>query len=209
MKFLVQSLTSVFVTQLDLDQEKEQVVTYALQLIISTITAYVLIIVFAYLLGILHIVLPMAIAHSVLRVCAGGAHGSTSTHCFIMGVLIFNTLGAIVKTILPLYNSTTLYVSSLLIFIFAIIIVRKFAPADVPDKPIATQAQREKLRKISLWVIVIWYAVIKLLLIITGDRYAIFVISTGWGILWQCFTLTKAGFKFTEVIDKLLIAVKV
>jgi accessory gene regulator B len=209
METLVKSLTSIFTKQLSLDQDKEQIIAYSLRLVISSIIGYLAIILIAYPLNILHITIPMAIAHSVLRVCSGGAHASTSTHCFIIGSLIFSALGLIVKWLLPIYNFMYISVSSAFIFIIAILIIKKYAPADVPDKPIKAKAQREKLKKLSLWVVIIWYLVIKLSLLFTGDRYATFIIATGWGILWQSFTLTKAGYKFTEFLDSLLFNIKI
>ena len=99
-------------------------------------------------------------------------------------------------------------VISILILIWAFMIVYKLAPVDSQSKPIRTEAKRKRLKKSSILILSVY------LVIIVGNiicyyatRKVDLLVYSGCihiGLLWQVFSLTKVGHKVLGKLDALL-----
>lgn len=78
-----------------LNKDQEQIVTFAVQLIESTISSTVAIVLVALALGNLTETVIVLAAAIPMRLAAGGGHCNTALRCTLAGALVFPTLGLI------------------------------------------------------------------------------------------------------------------
>lgn len=201
MEKMVNRILLNYKKHLSIDENKEAILRYSLHLVISSITGFGLALLIAWLLGIFTYVLVIMVMVALLRTFSGGAHCSSAVNCTVFGAIMMNLLGLFVKYF-PL-NRELGFTSMLLTFLFSLWAICIYAPADTPGKPITTKVKREKLRKRSLITICIWYAVVLGWFSVT-DQFNLMMNLTFIGVLWQSFTLTKSGYHFCHLADKIL-----
>lgn len=190
-KFVVNYLKKNLV----LNQDQEQIVIFATQLIESTVSSIGAIVLVAFLLGNLQETVIVLAAAAALRLAAGGAHCNTALRCTLAGAVIFPTLGLI-----PQYFQVDSYWVILVPIIASLISIAKYAPAEAPGKPLNNQEYIKKMYRISLSLVVL-IAVLALFLFPTKSN-----VSTGLvtGLAWQAFNITSLGYKLILGLDKLI-----
>ena len=93
----------------------------------------------------------------------------------------------------------------LCIYVFAAIVIYKKAPMDTPNKPIINPQKIRRLRKQS-FLTLLGYAFLSTLLFFLSKGNLMLVsfsFSIDCAVLWQIFTLTKAGAFFISKGDAL------
>lgn len=198
---IITRIISIYEKRLDIDNNQIPILRYSLRLVISTVLGYVLALIVAYILNIFLYVLVIMITISLFRAFSGGAHCSNMINCGIYGMIIVSGLGMLVKFTKP--SQLTILVISILVFIFSIWAINKYAPADTPGKPIKAKAKRLRLKKTSFILGCLWYGSIIGWYFIFGKVNWIVYAST-LGVFWQSFTLTKTGYKFCHICDMAL-----
>lgn len=183
--------------ELKLSEDKLEIVTFGYRLFIYSILGYSFIVVLALLFGTLGASLTAAITASLFRIFSGGAHASTQKRCTIIGAVIFNLIGL---TATICYNSISLYLINLLFWITAIVALITFilyAPADTPGKPITTKVQRDKLKKISIALLVIWIVLSKFVFKGETNTYKLYLLSSTLGLAWQSVSLWPSTYQWS------------
>lgn len=176
-------------SELNLSEDKLEIVTFGYRLFIYSFLGYSIIILVALLFGTLRATLTAAITASIFRIFSGGAHASTQKRCTIIGAIIFNLIG-LAATIC--YNNISLHLINLLFWITAIVALVTFilyAPADTPGKPITTKVQRDKLKKISILLLLIWIVLSKFIFKGVTNTYKLYFLSSTLGLAWQSVSL--------------------
>ena len=182
--------------ELKLSEDKLEIVTFGYRLLIYSILGYSFIVLVALLFGTLGATLTAAITASLFRIFSGGAHASTQKRCTIIGAVIFNLIGL---TATICYNSISLYLINLLFWIIAIVALITFvlyAPADTPGKPITTKVQRDKLKKISIALLVIWIVLSKFVFKGETNTYKLYLLSSTLGLAWQSVSLWPSTYRW-------------
>ncbi|MBU5676014.1 accessory gene regulator B family protein [Alkaliphilus sp. MSJ-5] len=182
--------------ELKLSEDKLEIVTFGYRLLIYSILGYSFIVLVALLFGTLGASLTAAITASLFRIFSGGAHASTQKRCTIIGAVIFNLIGL---TATICYNSISLYLINLLFWITAIVALITFilyAPADTPGKPITTKVQRDKLKKISIALLVIWIVLSKFVFKGETNTYKLYLLSSTLGLAWQSVSLWPSTYRW-------------
>ncbi len=199
MEACIDRIINFYKAQLNIDERQCEILKYAIRIVISTVLGYTLILVLAWLLDIFYLVLVIAITVSIYRSASGGAHCSNVINCGLYSAITANILGMIANLFNP--TSATMLTFMIIIFLFSIWTINKYAPADTPGKPISSKIKREKLRTysfmiVSLWCTgsIFWYS--------SGRNLNVFVYGSTVGILWQSFTVTDWGYRFCHLIDK-------
>jgi len=95
--------------------------------------------------GIAHLLLIAVFSMGIYRVPAGGVHSKSHIACFITSSIMF--LGNIVLSLS--IRSSYIDFIYIFIFLFNILIIHFFAPADTEMKPIVSKKQRRNLKIIS------------------------------------------------------------
>jgi len=178
-----------------INQDQEQIIIFASQLIESTITSLGAIVLAGWLMGNLGETLIVLVAACTLRLAAGGPHCRTALHCALAGAVVFPVLGLI-----PKYYKIESYWLLFLLMIVSIICVVKYAPAEAPGKPLTNKKYIKKMYWISL-IISVLISFLALFFFHTENK-----ISTGLiiGLIWQALTITPVGYKFAAGLDHLI-----
>jgi accessory gene regulator B len=134
----------------DIDDEKSEVIFYGLQLIIGEIPKIFLLFALGILLGLwwqtflaFFLILPY-------KVCSGGFHLKTHIGCILCTNIVYCG-NAFISTLFSFQNDIIKYAVIGIIFIFGIIMVSLYAPADTENLPILTKKER-KIKKILSYV---------------------------------------------------------
>lgn len=134
----------------EIDDEKAEVIQYGLELIIGEIPKIVLLFVIAIILKIGWLVVFAYFTMLPYKIVAGGFHLKTNIGCTIGTLTIYygNVLISEYITWTPIYMK---YIMILVIFIFSIIMISLYAPADTVNLPILTKKER-KTKKILSYI---------------------------------------------------------
>jgi len=131
----------IYETLPNVDPGRREVIEYGVYMTISEIVKISLLLIIASLLHIIPYVLGVIIIYGVQRTFLGGLHAKTHLTCVI-------THSAIVFGVLALSFVTQIDKLWLLLIIvpFSYITAYKYAPADMPQKPVKSKKQRKQLR---------------------------------------------------------------
>ena len=208
-KRISQSIAIKLKDNLNLDQDKYEVVEYGLFAIIHMIFSVGLIILFGTVFNVLLEALIISFTIAILRKSSGGAHASTDLSCAIIGV-IFSVIPAIIFVNINI-DIISLILISFFIFLLSFYLIYKLAPVDSPNKPIRSEKKIKRLKKGSLITLGIYMVlfIINVLLSIKSDAaiFKIYGLCISFGVLWQSLTLTKLGHIILNLMDSFFIEI--
>lgn len=203
MQRIIDKFANCLQSELNLDDEKRDAVAYGAYWLLDILLSYGSIIVAGIIFGVLKPALAVTITSSALRVVSGGAHCGSVRNCVMLSIAISIGFGSLARPIAEILPNQLIPISALLVWGPGLIAVKKFSPADTPNKPIVKEAQRRCLQNLSTIFMVGWMICYMVFLIINLVSYEILIAST-LGLLWQLFSITPKGYRFTNNIDKLL-----
>lgn len=134
----------------EIDDEKAEVILYGIQLIVGEIPKFFLMFGFGILLGLWW---QTALAFFLLlpyKVVSGGFHLKTHLGCILCTNLVYCG-NAFISTIWNFPSETIKYITIGAIWIFSIIMISLYAPADTENVPILTKRER-KIKKILSYI---------------------------------------------------------
>lgn len=134
----------------EVDDEKAEVIFYGIQLIVGEIPKIFLMFILGFLLGLWWQTILAFILLLPYKTTSGGFHLKTHLGCFICTNL-FYCGNAYISTIWNFPNEISKYITILAIWIFGIIMVSIYAPADTENLPILTKKER-KTKKILSYI---------------------------------------------------------
>jgi len=138
-----QRITNYIRTKMpNMDDEKAEIINFGLLVLLGECPKLIILVLLAWWLDILFLTLITLIAMALYRTQGGGLHLHGHIHCFLFSTLIFCGTGLLAQAMLSL-SMLTQYLLYILIFIFAMIVIDKYAPADTKNIPMI----RPKLRK--------------------------------------------------------------
>ena len=174
----------------EVDDEKAEVIFYGLQNIVGEIPKIFLLFGIAFLLGILK---ETVIAFLILvpyRSASGGFHLKTHLGC-ILGTSTFY-FGIVFLSKYIVLEQIAKYAITLLVWIFGMIMIKKYAPADTENVPILAKSDRKKKQMLSY----IFFTIGLVLAILIKDN--MFSNMLLFGNLIQTLTITKLAYKLTK-----------
>jgi len=174
-------LTDIITIELNYNEDKKEILAYAIETALLFMFGLFLIILLGYFLGALVSTAIAAIFGGILRRVSGGSHFDTPLKCLVFGSIAYSSLGVLAKMIVE-YDLTNKHVLFLGLFI-SFLLVAVLAPVDSEAKPIHSSSLKFKL-KISSMVLVI----IAFLLISIVDSKLV-VVSVVLGVVYQSLTL--------------------
>lgn len=132
----------------EIDDERAEVINYGLQLVIGEIPKTFIMLAIAYLCGVLELSILALIFIMPYRTFSGGVHLKTHIGCIIGTSLFYTGCAVLSKTIViePTYIKYILIAS---IWVFSLIMIRLYAPADTEAVPILRKKDRDLKRKLS------------------------------------------------------------
>lgn len=126
----------------DVDDERAEVINYGLQLIIGEIPKIFIMLIVAYLLGVLDLTLIMILVLLPYRTFSGGFHLKTHIGCIVSTTLYYCGVAKI-SNYFFLYNPIKI-ILILCVWIFGMIMIKKYAPADTENVPILRKKERKQ-----------------------------------------------------------------
>lgn len=175
----------------EIDDERAEVINYGLQLIIGEIPKIFIIIGIAFLLGIGKLALISFLVILPYKTFSGGFHLHTHLGC-IIGTSLFYYGNVLLSQCVVWGNEYAKYIAIAIIWIFGIVMIKLYAPADTENVPILRKKDRLQKQILS-------YITFTLTLIIS-----IFVKDNTisnmmiFGMLIQTFTITKLAYRLTN-----------
>ena len=131
----------------EIDDERAEVINYGLQLVIGEIPKTFIIFTIAYLCGVFELSILALLLIMPYRTFSGGVHLKTHIGC-IIGTSLFYIGCALLSKYIVLGNflKHTLIVST---WIFSMIMIKLYAPADTENVPILRKKDRDFKRRLS------------------------------------------------------------
>lgn len=134
----------------DITKEKEEVIKYGLQLIIGEIPKTLLLFAVSFLLGFGWYMLFAYITIMPYKMVSGGIHLHTHLGCITVSAISY--YGTILLSKFLNLDSLEKYILIALSFVFGILMISLYAPADTENLPIISKKER-KTKKILSYII--------------------------------------------------------
>jgi len=175
----------------NIDEERAEVIKYGIQLIVGEIPKILLLFLIGFALGIGKLTFFSFLILLPYKSVSGGFHLKTHIGCLVMTPLIYCGTVFISKYLI-ITNVVVRYLVILATWIFGIIMVTLYAPADTENIPIISKKERKKKKIISY----ITLTILILLSIIIPDT----VISNMclYGSLIQSFCISRVAYIITN-----------
>lgn len=174
----------------EIDDERAEVIKYGLQVLLGEIPKFFIMLAIAYVLGILKLTLITFFVLLPYRGASGGFHLKTHIGCIITTCTFYCGI-AFLSKIIQLGNIEK-YVFILLVGIFGIMMIKKYAPADTENVPILSKKIR-KQKQIQAYIFLIVGLVIAG--IIKNNVLTNIII---FGYFAQTCMITKWAYKITN-----------
>lgn len=192
--------------ELNLDNDNKEVIAYGMFAIANIMLSIALIMIFGAIFNVFIEALIISFTASVLRKYSGGAHASSPRSCAVIGTFIAVGQALVVLFIAKyILNIFVIILLGFITFSLSYYLIDKLAPVDSLAKPIRTIAKKSKMKKGSIFILIIYIVIIliNLFLYIHTMKYdfLIYSLCIYVGTVWQCFTLTTVGHDTINKID--------
>ncbi len=174
----------------EIDDERAEVINYGLQNIIGEIPKTLLLFIIAFLLGMLKEVVFMFLVLIPYRGASGGFHLKTHLGC-ILGTTIFYC-GTVFLSQNIILEEVTKYILIGIIWIFGMIMIKLYAPADTENVPILSRKERRKKQIIAY---ITYTTALVVTIFIKNNTISNILL---FGNFIQTLTITKFAYKFTK-----------
>ena len=174
----------------EIDDEQAEIITYGLQMIIGEIPKIFVLFGVGFLIGVGWYMLFAYFAMLPYRAMSGGFHLKTHLGC-IVGTVLFYYGNIIISNLLYLDNIQK-YILIGLTFIFGMLMVSMYAPADTENVPIISKHERRKKKILSY----ITLALTLTAAVFVPDRVLSNILIIGTII--QSLSITRLAYKITK-----------
>ena len=174
----------------EIDDERAEVINYGLQLVIGEIPKTFVIFAIAYLCGVFELSVLALLFIMPYRTFSGGVHLKTHIGC-IIGTSLFYIGCALLSKHIILGNTLkyTLIVST---WIFSMIMIKLYAPADTENVPILRKKDRDLKRRLSYVTMTLTLVIACLVRNSTVSNLLIFL------TIFQTIWITRFVYKLTN-----------
>lgn len=175
----------------DIDDERAEIINYGLQLVLGEIPKIFIIFAVAYILGVFELTILSFVFIFPYRMVSGGTHLHTHIGC-IIATSVFYIGNAFISKFLVFSTEIIKYLIILAIWIFSMIMIKLYAPADTEAVPILRKKERKTKKILSyifMTIILIIGALVK-----NNEISNLLIIGT----LLQTITITKLMYKLTK-----------
>ena len=173
----------------EINDERAEVINYGLQLIIGEIPKLIIIITIAYILKVLDLSILVLILLLPYRTVSGGVHLQSHLGC-IVATSVFYIGNAVLSKYIVL-TKTVEYIITGIVWMFSMIMIKLYAPADTEEVPILRK--KERTTKKILSYIVMTLSLIASLII----KNTVISNLLLFGVLFQTVAITRLMYKIT------------
>ena len=174
----------------DIDDERAEVINYGIQIIIGEIPKMFIMLAVGFILGIFKETLFSFLFLIPYRGASGGFHAKTHIGCILTTCIMYCGVAFLSKYII--LTETIKYITIGIVWIFGIIMIKLYAPADTEDVPILALKDRRKKRIVSY----ISFTIGLILAIVIKDNIISNILL--FGNFVQTLTITKLAYKLSK-----------
>lgn len=174
----------------DMDDERAEIINYGIHIIIGEIPKFFIIIGIAFLLGVGELTVLSYFLILPFRGASGGFHMKTHLGCILGTTIFFCGISLLAKYVL--LETIARYIVTGAIWLFGMIMVKLYAPADTENVPVLSKKERKKRRIVSYITLTI--SIIASLVIPNQVISNILL----YGMLFQSVSITKIAYKLTN-----------
>lgn len=174
----------------EVDDERAEIIMYGLQNIIGEFPKGIIILVIAYFLGIFKLTLISILIVAPYRCFSGGVHMKTHLGCIIYTSILYSGSALIGKYMVV--AGIAKYITALTIWIFCMIMIKLYAPADTENVPILQKKERRQKQIFSYIILTLEFIVA---IIINNPVIAGIII---FGDFIQTLTITRLAYNITD-----------
>lgn len=197
------SLANYFGKELELDEDKTDILRYGFEVIIGESIKIIVIFSIAFLLGFAPYVLVSFLTVGIYRLFSGGYHSETYGRCFINSMVLFLGMGKLTQLLIPYFNPPVPLLLGFIVitFVWSLWIAFKWAPAETLNKPLSS-SEKVKQKKFSLIWVLFWFAVTGYLSLgYPLEKTGFIILGSLIAHILQTFSVTPLGFKVMGSID--------
>lgn len=188
---ITQSLTNKIRQEMpDVDDERAEVINYGLQILLGEVPKFFIMLMIAYLLGVLKLSLITFIILLPYRGASGGFHLKTHIGCIVSTCLFYCGTAILAQNIILANNIKYIFV--LIAFMFGISMIKLYAPADTEEVPILSKKVRKQKQILSY----IFLTVGLIIAVIINNNIISNIIIFGY-ILQTCM-ITRVAYRITN-----------
>lgn len=174
----------------EIDDERAEIINYGIHLIVGEIPKFFIIMGVAYLLGVLDLTILAYFLVLPYRGASGGFHLKTHIGCIIGSIVFFCGIGLLGKYLI--LETTVKYIVTFCIWVFGMIMVKLYAPADTENVPIISKSERKKKRVLSYIALTISIIVSLFIKDVVISNMIVY------GMLFQSIAITRLAYKLTK-----------
>ena len=173
------------------DDERAEIIDYGLHILIGEIPKTFIILGLAYLLGVFKLTLLTVLFLMPYRAVSGGFHLKTHIGCIVSTTGIYCGVAKISSYII-FHNPIIKYILILSIWIFGMIMISWYAPADTVNVPILRKKERKQKKIFSY----IFFSIALLVSGIIKNNIISNILLLGYFV--QTLTITRLAYKITK-----------
>lgn len=196
----------------DWSEEQQEIAAFALTLLISNLFTLALLAALAAAAGVLPQALVMAASAGALKAFAGGAHFSTGWRCGVVSALAATGAAQVAAAAGPFLVQALAGGPGVLLAVAlgaaVAAVMGRYAPVDVPAKPITSPRQRARLRAFAVALSLLWTALSAALFAAWGPGHVrsewmgTLWLASAIGFLWESFSVLPPGMRFVCWLDR-------
>ena len=174
----------------DIDDEKAEVITYGIELIIGEIPKIFLLFIFSFIIGIGWYTVLAYVVLIPYRASSGGFHLKTHIGCIVGSSLFYYGIVYLSKFII--LNLVQKYIIIGIALVFGVIMVSLYAPADTENIPIISKKERKRKKVLSY---------ITLMLTLTASVFIKDSVISNiliFGVIVQSFMISRLAYLLTN-----------
>lgn len=174
----------------EIDDERAEIIMYGLQILIGELPKGIIILVIAYFLGIFKLTLLSVLIIAPYRCVSGGVHMKTHIGCIIYTLLLYSGSALLGKYFI--LEGNIKIISAIIIWVFCMIMIKMYAPADTENFPILRKKERFQKQVFSYIILTLEFIIA---IIITNSTISGIII---FGDLIQTLTITRFAYNITK-----------
>ncbi len=174
----------------EINEERAEVINYGLQLLIGEIPKTFILLLVAYLCGVLELSILALLFILPYKTFSGGVHLKTHIGC-IIGTSLFYVGNALLSKYIVLGNVAK-YILIAFVWIFSIAMIKLYAPADTEEVPILRKKERSLKKNLSYVTMTITLIISLFVTNVVISNLLIF------GVLIQTISITRFVYNITK-----------
>lgn len=175
----------------EINEERKEIIMYGLELIIGEVSKLILLVIIAIILRIGWLVIFAYISMLPYKITAGGFHLKTHIGC-LLGTFIIYFGNVFFSKYIIINPELIRYMAFLITWVFSVIMISLYAPADTVNMPILRKKER-KIKKILSYIFMSLTLMISL--IINNSILSNILL---FNVIIESFSISRLAYKITK-----------